>query len=119
MGQELLNPPTVEGWHTGSEWIDSGTLSERINFASRAFADMEDPGVRDIVQRVGSLEGNPDDLLERCLDVLGGIEVSSATNSELLEYATGLIEQEKVERGSADISDLIQMIVSTVDYQYA
>ena len=119
MGQELLNPPTVEGWHTGSEWIDSGTLSERINFASRAFADMEAPGVRDIVQRVGSLEGNPDDLLEKCLDVLGGIEVSSATNSELLEYATGLIEQEKVERGSADISDLIQMIVSTVDYQYA
>ena len=31
MGQSLLNPPTVEGWHTGSEWIDSGTLSERIN----------------------------------------------------------------------------------------
>ena len=21
-GQELLNPPSVEGWHTGSEWID-------------------------------------------------------------------------------------------------
>ena len=21
MGQELLNPPTVEGWHTGREWI--------------------------------------------------------------------------------------------------
>ena len=26
MGQDLLNPPTVEGWHTGREWIDSGTL---------------------------------------------------------------------------------------------
>ena len=26
MGQDLLNPPTVEGWHTGKEWIDSGTL---------------------------------------------------------------------------------------------
>ena len=24
IGQELLNPPTVEGWHTGKEWIDSG-----------------------------------------------------------------------------------------------
>ena len=22
MGQDLLNPPTVEGWHTGKEWID-------------------------------------------------------------------------------------------------
>ena len=33
MGQELLNPPTVEGWHTGKEWIDGGTLTERINFS--------------------------------------------------------------------------------------
>ena len=24
MGQEILNPPTVEGWHTGQEWIDTG-----------------------------------------------------------------------------------------------
>ena len=34
MGQDLLNPPTVEGWHTGKEWIDSGALVERVNFAS-------------------------------------------------------------------------------------
>ncbi|GIT02316.1 MAG: hypothetical protein CM1200mP27_09410 [Chloroflexota bacterium] len=26
MGQDLLNPPSVEGWHTGEEWIDSGNL---------------------------------------------------------------------------------------------
>ena len=26
MGQDLFNPPTVEGWHTGKEWIDSGTF---------------------------------------------------------------------------------------------
>ena len=35
MGMDLMNPPTVEGWHTGHEWIDSGTLVERINFAAR------------------------------------------------------------------------------------
>ena len=34
MGQELLNPPSVEGWHTGAEWINSGTLMKRINFAA-------------------------------------------------------------------------------------
>src|SRR5207249_12235316 len=26
MGQDLLNPPSVEGWHTGPEWINSGSL---------------------------------------------------------------------------------------------
>ena len=34
MGQDLLNPPSVEGWHTGSGWIDSGTLVSRINFVA-------------------------------------------------------------------------------------
>jgi len=34
MGMDLLNPPTVEGWHTGAEWINSGTLIDRINFAA-------------------------------------------------------------------------------------
>ena len=27
MGQKLLDPPTVEGWHTGKEWIDGGLLT--------------------------------------------------------------------------------------------
>src|SRR4030088_1092329 len=31
MGQDLLNPPSVEGWHTGKEWINSGTLNARTN----------------------------------------------------------------------------------------
>ena len=31
MGQSLLNPPSVEGWHSGLEWIDTGNLVERIN----------------------------------------------------------------------------------------
>ena len=34
MGQDLLNPPSVEGWHTGKEWIDTGILVERVNFAA-------------------------------------------------------------------------------------
>ena len=27
MGQELVNPPSVESWHTGMEWIDGGALN--------------------------------------------------------------------------------------------
>ena len=34
MGQDLLNPPSVEGWHTGKEWINSGSLMSRINFTA-------------------------------------------------------------------------------------
>src|SRR5262252_8269817 len=37
MGQQLNNPPSVEGWHQGTAWIDTGTLVERVNFASEQF----------------------------------------------------------------------------------
>ena len=119
MGQELLNPPTVEGWHTGHEWIDSGTLSERINFASTEFGNLENPGVKEIIERVGSLDDDPSQLIDRCLDVLGNIKVTSQTRQELMEYTVTLKNQTKDQEGSANPSALIQMIVSTVDYQYA
>lgn len=55
MGQDLLNPPTVEGWHTGKEWIDSGTLVERINFTADQVGNTALPGVKtlssDSIQR--------------------------------------------------------------------
>ena len=44
MGQELYDPPSVEGWHTGQEWIDSGTLVERVNFLSSQLGDYTKPG---------------------------------------------------------------------------
>ena len=44
MGQDLLNPPSVEGWHTGKEWIDTGCLVERINFAAQQVKDLTKPG---------------------------------------------------------------------------
>ena len=35
MQQELFNPPNVEGWSGGVNWITSGTLLERNKFATR------------------------------------------------------------------------------------
>ena len=31
MGQGLLNPPSVEGWQGGSEWINTGAYVQRVN----------------------------------------------------------------------------------------
>src|SRR5467141_2171350 len=58
MGQDLLNPPSVEGWHVGKEWIDTGILVERINFAAAQVGDVDKPGVRKIVDRLRAM-GDP------------------------------------------------------------
>ena len=119
MGQRLLNPPTVEGWHTGHEWIDSGTLSERIGFVERQFADRSKPGVQDIVARAGSLDGEPAQVVDRCLDLLGGAKVSDKTYAALAAYTRELKSLEDSDPDNAGVHNLLQMAASTVDYQFA
>ena len=54
MGQDLLNPPSVEGWHTGKEWINSGSLMSRINFVADMVGNANLPGVRDLTESSAS-----------------------------------------------------------------
>ena len=80
MGQDLLVPPSVEGWHTGSEWINSGTLMKRINFTADMVGDTGKPGIQDIIYRIKS-KGNLDvsTFVDTCLDILGPVEVQEVT----------------------------------------
>ena len=59
MGQTLLDPPSVEGWHTGKEWINSGALVERVNFASSRVGDGSKPGVKSLINRICLLYTSP------------------------------------------------------------
>ena len=126
MGQEILNPPTVEGWHTGTEWVDTGTLMERVNSAALLIGDPAQPGVRGIIRRLR--ESQPvyqaDELVESCLSLAGGLEVSEATRSELNAFAASQGELDfgsQFDDGCAGqrVADLLQLIVSTREYQMA
>ncbi len=124
MGQQLLNPPTVEGWHTGKEWIDGGTLNERVNFAVNLVADTSNPGVQAIVERLeregGSLK--PTEFVERCLDLAGPIEASEETREALLRYAEQGGDLDMTSGGDgarARIVRMLQLIVASREYQFA
>ena len=120
MGQRLMNPPTVEGWHTGHEWIDSGTLSERIGFVERQFADQTKPGVQDIIARAGSLDDDPSKIVDRCLDLMGAVQVSEATYDSMISYTKDLKDlKSKDDAEEVGIHNILQMLASTVDYQFA
>ena len=88
MGQAQLDPPSVEGWHTGAEWIDTGSLVRRINFVADRVRDLTLPGVRDIVDEVKAARvATPEQLLETCLNLIGPIEVEAETHEELARVA--------------------------------
>ena len=125
MGQALMNPPTVEGWHTGHEWIDGGTLNERVNFAVNQFNDLSAPGVQDIISRLsegGAL--SPDQLVDRCLDLVGPLEVGEDTRAALSAYADSvgdvdLGSDEARTENAGKVARMLQLIVASREYQFA
>jgi len=128
MGQGLLQPPTVEGWHEGSEWIDSGALVERVNFAAKELSDVSSPGVRSIIHRLeaGADQGvlDPADLADGCLDLLGPIEVSEETRSVLVEYAArqgdlDLSGHQPGDEAEKRVGNMLRLVAATREYQLA
>jgi hypothetical protein len=123
MGQDLLNPPSVEGWHTGKEWIDTGCLVERINFAAEQVKDLTKPGVRLIVDRL--LAASPlsaEGFVDICLDLVGPLAVSQETRDALQHYARlgGNLRFRTANEGRASaqrVRDLLQLIVASREYQ--
>jgi uncharacterized protein (DUF1800 family) len=126
MGQSLLNPPTVEGWHTGKEWIDGGTLNERVNFAVNELAHETKPGVQTLISRLSAAGQTlaPEACVDQCLDLVGPLSVSSATRQTLikavasggaLDFGTTTERQASAER----LTRLLQLIVATPEYQFA
>jgi uncharacterized protein (DUF1800 family) len=125
MGMDLMNPPTVEGWHTGHEWIDSGTLVERINFASDYLGQTDLPGVKSLVDRLMSTDNNlsPKGLVDGCLDLVGQLQVTDETYNELVSHAQregDLKHQSDSEKGefTRRSGEMLQMIAATSEYQF-
>ena len=127
MGQGLLQPPSVEGWHEGIEWVDSGALVERVNFVAHEFANVQNPGVRRIIERLANDNGGsftPEALVEKCLDLIGPVEVSDATRTALLEYAEHLGEISLKDHQEGDdaekgVAGLLSLAAATKEFQLA
>ncbi|NQW18640.1 MAG: DUF1800 domain-containing protein [Chloroflexi bacterium] len=124
MGQALLNPPSVEGWQGGDDWINTGTVVERVNFACDLIGDTTKSGVQAIIARLRrDLEGvmpTPELLVDHCVDLVGPMSVPHETRDVLVDFAA---EQGDVDLstgdGEAAVAALLQLIVSTREYQLA
>ena len=125
MGQRLMNPPTVEGWHTGKEWIDGGMLTERVNFAVAEVGDANKPGVQAIIDRL-SAAGEalpPEEFVERCLDLAGPLTAGEGTRQVLLDYANSggdlrFGSKEEQAESAARVVRMLQLIVAAPEYQF-
>ena len=122
MGQDLLNPPSVEGWHTGKEWIDTGILVERVNFAAAEVGNIDKPGVRKIIERLRAMgELSPEQLVDNCLDLMGPLAVSDRTHHALATFAqqSGPLRLVAGDRAAEErVTEMLQLIVATREFQF-
>ena len=125
-GQEILDPPSVEGWHTGQEWINSGALVQRINFVADRVGNIELPGVKDLVGRVAESNGTtmaPGEMVNRCLDLMGPMEVEDVTRQQLVKQAElqgplSWATDEDHARSARRVGDMLAVIAATKEYQF-
>ncbi len=126
MGQSLHNPPSVEGWQTGRDWINSGAVVGRINFVADRVSNVELPGVQKLVHRVAASNGvqmSPDQLVDQCVDLIGPLQVSDATRQELISHASeeGELSWESghaYDRSSERVGEMLALIAATTEYQF-
>ena len=125
MGMDLLNPPTVEGWHMGREWINSGSLIDRINFASKILGDTTLPGVQSMVGRLMN-QGDAlsaEQMVDGCLDLVGPLTISDETRQELVGHVSQggvLLHGNAAEKDdfTRRVGETFQMIATTSEFQF-
>jgi len=124
MGQDLLDPPSVEGWHTGKEWISTGALVKRVNFVSDTMSDVALPGIKKIITRISDRSDtmSPETLVEACLEEMGPLPVKDATLEELVDHAReqGDIswDEDSYEDSAIRTGQMLALIASTREYQF-
>ena len=123
MGQGLLQPPTVEGWHEGIEWIDSGSLVERVNFAAAELGDPANPGVRSIADRLardGGRHQSPEQVVDGCLDLMGPLSVEDDTREAIIGFAAQFGDVDMDDEDSTQaVANVMRLIASSKEYQLA
>ena len=127
MGQAINNPPSVEGWHQGTDWLDTGSLVERVNFAARQLGDANKPGVQAMIGGVASRKESvisPEGLVEAALHQVGSLDVSDDTRKELVQFASigddlRLSPEDPDGEARQRILEVLRMIASTHEFQRA
>jgi len=85
MGEQLYNWQAPTGYpDTAEDWVNTGALLERMNFAV-ALASNRIPGTRVDLAKLGTTSGDKTKLLDNYVSVVLNGEVSEATKSSLLK----------------------------------
>lgn len=119
MGQDIYAPPSVEGWMGGADWISTGAMVQRVNFAGDILGDLDRAGVVELIDQVLSSAGSPStaaSLVQAALEQLGNLQVANDTRTGLVDFVSNNTDASKP--SNAQVASLLQLIVATREYQF-
>ena len=115
MGQQLYEPPDVNGWALGPEWFSTASMLSRMNFAATLMADQRNnlPAVS------APHRGSPEALLEFNLARYSHAPYAAETTADMLAY----LRQGGVWTGSDTQlankgAGLGRLIIGSAEYQF-
>lgn len=85
MGQQLFEPPDVNGWALGAEWFSTASMLARMNFAATLMGNQK----FNLGRELQPYRQTPDRVLDYILNHFTYAPISSDVYSALLEYARG------------------------------
>lgn len=128
MGQGLLNPPSVEGWQGGEDWVSTGAMMQRVNYASKVLGNAARPRIKKIIEAIAGDESGADaeTLVDECLRHIGYLELKAGTRQEIVDFAREQAGQIPSANGKArneavarSVTAVLQLAVATREFQLA
>ncbi|HKG22740.1 MAG TPA: DUF1800 domain-containing protein [Blastocatellia bacterium] len=100
MGQDLFNPPDVNGWDLHLAWINTATMLDRFNFSNSFLNNRrtDQPGMFVTNEQLGKYtKGTAKKTVKKFLSVLGPLGVTGNAVSTLKDYLLKDNQGNKVE----------------------
>jgi uncharacterized protein (DUF1800 family) len=116
MGQQLFEPPDVNGWELGPAWFTTGGMLARMNFASQ-LASNQRVALRDAAQ---PFNGSVDALVDFCYERLSIPAASSAEHTAAVAYVlAGGAWTGSNSQLLAKTAGLFHLLTGSAEYQLA
>jgi uncharacterized protein (DUF1800 family) len=109
MGQSILDPPSVEGWQTGTEWINDRVANTSL------------PGIQTIIGYMKEASvTTPEELVDAALEHMGFVELSEDTRRQLIENAasSGNLDWSDEQAAATRIGETMALVGATTEYQF-
>ncbi len=115
MGQQLYEPPDVNGWAVGPEWISTASMLSRMNFAAALMANQR----FNLQQASAAGRTSPESLLNLHLQRFTPSPLSEVTRAALVDYLRqGVTWPVTDAQLASKASGLGRLVVGSAEYQF-